>query len=246
MNDDTFNIEHCLTDVILDIPVPISVGKSEFHLYPVTLAKKLMFQRKVEQLGIDAKLLKKNPYFEFARAAHDKKGLCCEILAYYTAPNTKADFHDTRTIDERKKFFEKKVGKEDIVSMLVTLLTTDHTDKLINHLGLDKEREKMNRVMAIKRKHGKNNIAFGGKSFLGTFIGQLKEKGYTDEEILYVHSYTYLMLINADWITSVYMSDEELAEMPTDIGGTMLDGNNPASKEALKDLLRQRGVAVDQ
>ncbi len=245
MGDKSFNIENCITDVILDMPFEFSIGGRGFCLYPVTLAKKLVLKRKIEKLSLDAETLKKNPYLEAIRVAHERKPDCCEILALHATKNTKADFHDTAGINNIKEFFEENMSEEDIATFLVAVLTNDNTERLTRHLGLDKERERLSRVSAIKGRHGKNNLTFGGKSLFGAFIGQLKEKGYTDDQICYEKSYTYLSLILADWITSIYISDEELSDMPTDMGGTMLDGNDPASKAALKELLRQRGVAGD-
>ena len=45
----------------------------------------------------------------------------------------------------------------------------------------------------------------------------------------------------ADKITSVYLTDEELQNVSTTAGGTLLDANDPASFEKLKSL-SLRGV----
>lgn len=245
MNDNKFNIEQCLTDVILDKPFDFGVGDRDFCLYPLTLAKKLLLQGQIERLALDMDILKKNPYLEALRVAHENKAVCCEILAYQTAPNTKADFYDTKSIDRRKKFFMADMGEEDVATLLVVILTSDKTEQLTVYLGLDKERERMNLIMKIKHKHGKNNVMFGGKSLFGSFIGQLKEMGYTDDQIRFELGYTYLSMMLADKVTSIYLSDEELKEIPTDMGGAMIDANNPAMKSAVMNMFKQSGVKVD-
>ena len=245
MNDDKFSIEQCLTDVVLDKPFDFSVGGHNFSLYPLTLAKKLLLQGQTERLALNMDILKKNLYLETLRVAHENKSVCCEILAYQTAPNTKADFYDTVEINSRKAFFEADMDEEDVATLLVYILSSDKTEQLMEYLGLDEERERMNRIMKIKRKHGKNNIMFGGKSLFGSFIGQLKEMGYTDDQIRFELGYTYLSMMLADKVTSMYLSDEELKEIPTDMGGAMIDAGNPAMKSAVKNMFRQSGVKVD-
>ena len=248
MNEEKFNIEQELTDVILGKPYKIAVGEGKeqrfFFFFPVTLAKKLWLQSLIESLCIDMKIMVKNPYLETLRIAHENKHTCCQILAYHTTPNTKKAFYDIDSIDKRREFFEENLGEEDIATLLVVIFTADKTKHLKIHLGLDKEQERMEKVMEVKRKHGKNNIMFGGKSLCGTFIGQLKEMGYSDDAILFRYGFSYLSLMLADKITSIYLSDEELNELPTSVGGTMLDGNDPASKAAFMAQLKKSGVDV--
>ena len=49
----------------------------------------------------------------------------------------------------------------------------------------------------------------------------------------------------ADKITSVYLTDEELQNVSTAAGGTMLDANDPASFDKLKGLAL-RGVKFNE
>lgn len=244
MSNEKGNIEQDLTDVILGKPHDFCVGERRIFFFPVTLAKKLVLKHQIELLNTDMRSLKANPYFEAIRLVHENKPVCCEIIAYHATPNTKKAFYDTKAINSLKEYFEKEVSEETVASLLFVIFTSDKTEQLKKYLGLDGEQERMNRVMAVKRKQGKNNIAFGGKSLFGTFIGQLKEKGYSDDDILFRYGYSYLSLMLADKITSIYLSDDELSELPTSVGGTMLDGNDPASKDAFKAQLKKSGVDV--
>ena len=142
---------------------------------------------------------------------------------------------------ERRNVFEK-MRTEDVATMLVNVLTTDYTKDIIEYFGIDKEQKRLAVIMEIKRKNSKNNLSFGGLTIFGTFIGQLKEMGYTDDEIIYEKGYAYLRLMLADKITSVYLTDEELQDVPTDSGGTMIDGNSPDAFEKLKTALAGRGL----
>lgn len=237
-------IEYILSDVIIGRPHGFTVGRKHFYLYPVTLAKMYLLKRQIDNLEINNTILKANPYLEAIRVAKEHRDVCCNILAYHTAPNTYKDLFDNRAISIRKNFFAKELTDEELATQIIMVLTADKTEELLQYLGLDKEREKLRKVMAVKEKHEKNMLSFNGKSLFGTFICQLKELGYTDNEILYEKGYTYLRLILADKVATVHLSDEERQDIPTTLGGTMLDGNDPKSREALKARLRQRGVKV--
>lgn len=237
-------IEYILSDVIIGRPHGFTVGRKHFYLYPVTLAKMYLLKRQIDNLDINNTILKANPYLEAIRVAKEHRDVCCNILAYHTAPNTYKDLFDNRAISIRKNFFAKELTDEELATQIIMVLTADKTEDLLQYLGLDKEREKLRKVMAVKEKHEKNMLSFNGKSLFGTFICQLKELGYTDNEILYEKGYTYLRLILADKVATVHLSDEERQDIPTTLGGTMLDGNDPKSREALKARLMQRGVKV--
>ena len=125
---------------------------------------------------------------------------------------------------------------------MLHVLSGDRTEALMQHLGLDRERERLSQVMAVKRKTGRNSLSFGGVSLLGAFIGQLQEMGYTDDEILYERNYSYLRLRLADRVTSIYVTDDELSQIPADMGGTFLRGDDPDAADGLMALLEERGV----
>lgn len=237
-------IEYILSDVIIGRPHGFTVGRKHFYLYPVTLAKMYLLKRQIDNLDINNTILKANPYLEAIRVAKEHRDVCCNILAYHTAPNTYKDLFDNRAISIRKNFFAKELTDEELATQIIMVLTADKTEELLQYLGLDKEREKLRKVMAVKEKNEKNMLSFNGKSLFGTFICQLKELGYDDNEILYEKGYTYLRLILADKVATVHLSDEERQDIPTTLGGTMLDGNDPKSREALKARLMQRGVKV--
>lgn len=238
------DFEYDLEEVVIGRPNGITVGRKHFYLYPVTLSKKYLLERHIKNLAIDKEILKSNAFLEALRLARDHRDECCTILAYHTAPNTYKDLFDNRAITIRRNYFQKELTDKELAHLIVTVLTGDKTDGILQYLGLDKEHERLKKVMAVKEKHEKNMLSFNGKSIFGTFICQLKEMGYTDNEILYERGFSYLSLILADKVTTVHVSDEERQDLSTVLGGTMLDGNDPKSREALKAMLKQRGVKV--
>lgn len=238
------DLEYELADVLIGMPHDFSVGRKHFRIYPVTLAKVFLLGRYMEELKIDRATVKINPYLEALRLAHEKREECCYIIAVHTAPNTYKDLFDRRAIVIRKNFFMKEMDDEDIATMMIYALTWDRTKELSSMLGIDDERKRMHDILAIK-KNDKNSMQFGGVSIFGTFIGQLKEMGYSDDEILYEKGYSYLRLMLMDKIVSTYLTDEELGKIPESKGGKMIQADDPQAMEKLKGLLSSRGVRFE-
>ena len=240
------NIDYDLADVIIGRPHGFTVGRKHFYLYPVTLAKIYLLQRQIDELQINKSVLDVNPFLEAMRLAKTEREKCCTILAYHTAPNTQKDLFDHRAMVIRRNYFNNEIEENDLATLLIMVLNNDKTAKFTKELGIDEERERLTKVMEVKRKHNKGNLIFGGKSVFGTFIGQLKEMGYSDNEILYEKGYSYLRLMLADKVTSLYLSEEELMELPTETGGQMLDASNPEDSSKLMGMFAERGIKVDE
>lgn len=237
----TIDNEYDLTDVIIGRPQEFKVGRRSFRLYPLTLAKMLLLKRQVDGLKLDMDILKTNPFLEALRVARNQRQTCCTILAYHTAPNTYKDLFDSKSIAARRNYFDKSLSDEDIASLLIIALD-DKTDRLMKHLGLDKERERLQEVLKVKQKHDKNSKTFCGLSLFGTFIGQLKEMGYSDNEILYERGYTFLRLMLADKVQQVILTEDEKNDLPDKFGGNKVDANDPKNAEKIMALLKNKGV----
>lgn len=238
----TIDNEHELTDVIIDRPQEFKIGRRIFRLYPVTLAKMLLLKRQIDGLKLNMDILKTNPFLEALRIVRDNKTACSTILAYHTAPNTYKDLFDTKSISTRRNYFKKSLSDEDLASLLILALD-DKTDRLIKHIGLDKEHARLQSVLKVKQKHDKNSLSFCGLSLFGTFIGQLKEMGYSDNEILYERGYTFLRLMLADKVVQVILTDNERKEIPEDLGGTYIDANNPANAQKILAMFKNKRVS---
>lgn len=231
------DIEYDLADVIIGAPHDFFVEKDRFRLYPMTLAKMFLLKRYFDELDFSEENVRLNAYMEAVRLAEEHTEVCCRIIAVFTAPNTYKDLFDYDAIEKRFERFKEKLSYEDIATMMVYVLTWDKTDALYRHIGLDKEALRRAKIMKVK-KDDKNNISFGGLSLFGTFIGQLKEMGYSDDEILYEKDYCYLRMMIADKMTSVYLSDDELKSLPDEVGGTMIDANDPQAMDKLRGKLK--------
>lgn len=233
-------LEHALADIITAQPHEIMIGRKTLRIYPVTLAKTFLLRRWMDALEIDRSLSKGTPYVECLRLAETQRETVAEVLAIHSAPNTQKALHDSRARAIRRNIFAS-VKTEHLAGLLLTVLTQDKTKELMQYLGLTAEHERLTEVLKVKRNRIQNNLTFGGKSIFGTFIGRLKEMGYTDEEILFERSYSYLRLMLADKVTSLYLSDEELKDLPQSAGGRLLDGDDDSDMDVLAALIKQGG-----
>lgn len=238
------NIEYELADIITGEPQVIPIGHKQFKLYPVTLAKIYLLKRHVVALSINKENLKINPTLEALRLVNEKRMTCCHILAIHTSPNTHKDLFCINKSAERHNVF-MQMSDMDLATLLIAVLIEDNIDDVVEYLELDKELERMRKVMEVK--DSKNTINFGGKSIFGSFIGPLKEMGYTDNEILYERPYSFLRLMIADKINSVYLTDEELAKLPAlTASGKVMDGNDPNATGKVLSTLANRGLKIKQ
>lgn len=238
------DIDYLLSDIITERPHEFKVGRKSFKLYPVTLGKIFILKILVEAMGVNKDILHAHPHLEALRLAREKREECCKVLAYHTAPNSYKELYNSRAITIRCNYFAENLSDEDIASLMIIALNYDQAEEIMEHLGINKERERLARVMEVKKKFGKNSLTFNGCTLFGSFIAPLKEMGYSDNEILFEKSYTFLRLMLADKVVDVYLTDEERENLPSSDGGSMLDANNPANTEKIMGELHKRGLNV--
>ena len=240
------HLEYILSEVITGKPHEFVVGKSvTMNVYPVTLAKMFILKPFLRELEINDRLLKRNPNAEALRLVTTKKELCCSILSIHTSPNSYAELFDMKKRAERRNIL---MGAEvsSLAALLMLVLGGDRTQWLADELGITEEKRRIERVIAIKEKSGGNSMVFGGKTLFGSFIGQLKAIGYSDDEILYERPYSFLRLMLEDKVTSIYLTDDEVKMLPADASEAMFDGNDPGSFEKLKSSLAGKGISFNE
>ena len=247
MNDEAKHIELELADAIMERAYPLIVGRKQFFLYPVTLGKMYLLQRLIDDLGIDYKNLRIDTNLEMLRLAKEKREKVCTILAYHTC-ETKEQLQSVKTVKERVNLFMKEATDEDLASILIILLSRDKTETFMKHTGIDKENERLKKVIEYKDKKSKNTLSFGGKSLYGTFIAPLLDMGLSWNEIVWERSYTNLRMLLADKMNSIYLTDEELNGLPANLldSKTDLDANNPAVAEKISKIFASKGIKTEQ
>ncbi len=210
-------IDQFFADTIIDRPYCFSVNSTYFYLYPVTLGKMILLQRQIENLDVNIENMKLGVPLEALRLAQEKRDICLTFVTYHTC-KTKEEVFDVQFVESRKAFFDKELSEDDLASLMIILLTSDKTNVFIKHFGIDKENDRLNTVMRIKKKNDKNNLVFGGKTQYGTLIDSACERyGWTKEYVVWGIDYTSLRLMLADKVNSVYCTDDELNKLPASV-----------------------------
>lgn len=205
--DEKKQMEMNLADTIIDRPHGFSVGGHHFYLYPVPLGKMYLLSRLIDELDLNTETIKLNPYIETLRIATQCKELCSRILTYHTI-HTKAKIFDNEFVEKRTKWFVDNLSIEDLATLMVMVLTSDKTEIFMKFLQIDKEQERMKRVMDVK--DNKCTFNFGGMSVYGTLIDAACERyHWTFDYVMWEISYTNLKLMLADAQKQVYLSEEE-------------------------------------
>lgn len=244
MDDENRNIdyqEYDLADIILGKPHDFRVGDRRFCIWPVTLGKMFMLRPYMEAAGVDC-LSGGSPYTSALRLAREKKEPCAAILAIHTIKNRRRDVLRQSEIQRRTDFFASELSDEDLASLLMTVLTGDRTMQTARHLGLDRERERLEDALRVKRDG--NTLSFGARSIFGAFIAPLKEMGFSLDEIIYECGYSFLRLMLMDKQATIYMSDEEIQQIGGSTGA-MIDGDGADADSQLEAFFASKGFSVE-
>ena len=165
---------------------------------------------------------------EALRLCQEKKETVCRLLSYHTI-NKKEDLFNTSIINNRCTFFKKSLSNEEMAQLLVMVLTEDN-------VGIDRERQELAKISKIKDKKG-NSITFGGKSVFGSLILPACEKlNMTPQQIVWDISYSFLQMLMADAITSVYLTDEEKKEARIPNDRTFINADAPENMAKIKAM----------
>ena len=185
------------------------------------------------------RMMQLEPHVECLRLVETKKDICAQILAIHATPNTRKELYNGSGMKTRRRIMGS-LKTEHLAALLMIVMTRENMDMIMKHYGIDEERKRMAEVMKVKKRDDKSTLTFGGKTLIGTFICQLKEMGYRDEEIVFELGYDYLQLVLADRLSTIYLSNEELESIPESAGGKMLDGEDEDAMRKLEEMIKSR------
>lgn len=227
------DIAYSIVDCIVGRPYGFKVGEERFYLYPQTLGMLLMMQRVMNGMKVNDVLLKTNPSVEALRIASYYREECIRIIFYNTCKGV--EVLDEDLYEHRAKTFDEKLGKDDIASLMVIILTAHSKEVFMKYLGIDAEIQELKAVN--RAKSTKNNLSFGGKSMFGTILDVACERyGWTKDYVVWGIDYVSLQLMLADKINSIFISDEEAKRIPLRI--MQRDGDIiKATKENMETIL---------
>lgn len=229
------SIENGLADIIMERPFGFKVGERQFYLYPMTLGKSYLLSRIIESLDVNKDLLSSNPYAEAIRLCSLNKESVVRIIVYNTL-NSKHDIFNDELVNERMKFFTDNLDAKELAELLSIVLSSDDIGKYTKYLGIDRDRKSLEKVMSVKGEN-KNNIDFFGKSIMGTLIIPACEKlNMTPSQIVWDISISFLRLLMADCVTSVYLTDDERKKIHISSDRNFISGDDPRNMELIKSM----------
>ena len=229
------SIENGLADIIMERPFGFKVGERQFYLYPMTLGKSYLLSRIIESLDVNKNLLSSNPDAEAIRLCSLNKYSVVRIIVYNTL-NSKHDIFNDELVNERIKFFADSLDAKELAELLSIVLSSDDIGKYTKYLGIDRDRKSLEKVMHIKGEN-KNNIDFFGKSIMGTLIIPACEKlNMTPSQIVWDISISFLRLLMADCVTSVYLTDDERKKVHISSDRNFISGDDPRNMELIKSM----------
>lgn len=229
------SIENGLADIIMERPFGFKVGGRQFYLYPMTLGKSYLLSRIIESLDVNKNLLSSNPYAEAIRLCSLNKDSVVRIIVYNTL-NSKHDIFNDELVNERMKFFADSLDEKELAELLSIVLSSDDIGKYTKYLGIDRDRKSLEKVMRVKGEN-KNNIDFFGKSIMGTLIIPACEKlNMTPSQIVWDISISFLRLLMADCVTSVYLTDDERKKVHISSDRNFISGDDPRNMELIKSM----------
>lgn len=226
-----------LADAIIERPYAFDADGIRYFLYPPTLGKTVIIERHIAELGFDFEIASESPMIEALSVCMSNAEGVARIIALHTCKD-KGELFDGELIEHRTKSIKNAASAEELASVLVLLLTRYGTSHFIEHLGLDKEKQDIERVRKCKKTKG--SYTFGGKSIYGTVIDYACERyGWTMDYVVWGISYQNLQMLMADAIQSIYLTDDEQknCHVAKNTDGKVINGDDPNSVAALEELL---------
>lgn len=233
--EDKERIEMDIADTIMERPTGFSVGSRRFCIFPPTLGKTYLLARLFKELDTNTHIISTNPYMEALRLCSTKKSTVCRILSYHTF-NRKSDICNNDKVDDRSEYFADNLTIEELATLLVIILTGNDIESYINYLGIDKERKERKRIAGIKKDKG--GVTFGGNSAYGTLIDFACQRyGWTMDYVVWGISYSNLMMLMADAITTIYLSSDEMKQLNIFDNKERINADDPKNRELIKAML---------
>ena len=199
----------------MERPYCFSVGDVRFYIYPISLGKSLLLQRLIDSLGINMDILQRNAAVEVLRIVKHHRGTCLRAIAYSVCRG-KEEVFDEAYIQHILSIFQDGMTDEDIVTLMLVILTGDKTDEVMKALKIDKEIAMMRSVARAKKDSG--TLSFGGKSLFGSTIDVLCARyGWTLEYVVWGISYTAIRLLLADYVKDIHLTEDERKLIPANV-----------------------------
>lgn len=230
-------IEQNIIDTLIERPYEFAINGTRFFLYPPTFGKIQLCMRILADGGIDANSALVNPYQTALNYILANTDDACRILAYHTMRNKYSLFNETK-VSKRMEFFKNSLSVEELTSLFMLTLTFDNVATFCKHLGIDKEKEAMMKVLKAKKENG-NTFTFGGKSVWGAMIDVLCERyHWTLDYIMWGISYSNIRMLLEDKVNTIYLTDEEMKRCRVPNDRTFINADDKNNIELIKAMFK--------
>ena len=202
-------IEIDITDVLLEVPIEVSIGRRRFRIYPLSLGKSFVVERLLDRIGLSRLGDNRLNNFLLLAAIGAHRDDFLKLIAYYTLPGDEC--LDTVKVERRIKEL-RKVKNHQIAALTSIALSSERTPEIMEHFRFEEESKRYDKVSRVKKSDG-NNVMFGGRTVWGCVIDFLAQRyGWTLQYILWGISCSNLSLLMKDYVRTVYLTDDELKE----------------------------------
>lgn len=223
-------------DILMEKPRVFSVGRKRFYLYPVTLGKSYLLARLSRSLGLEADGRLLNGYAEALRLCVERTATVCRLVTLHTI-RKRENLFDNAFVLRRAAYLRKNLSAEDLAKLFLLTLQRPDWDGVLSFLGLDAERKRLDKIMAVKKRDGHTQTFFG-KSVAGSFIIPACQKlGLKPQEAIWGVSYDLLRLLLSDVPVDIYLTDEDMRKGHVPMDGLKINGDN---KERMAEFLRSQ------
>ena len=227
--------QELITDIVLSRPVPFRLGKRRFMLYPETLGTSILISNMLQPLGIEHEIMTINPTLETMRLCTLYPEKVSEIIAIATLPADEC--LNAVKVKKRAAIFSADMDRDDMVQMLMMILSRSRWHRLTCILGLTKEQEEQRLIARLKMKSS-GTRQYGGKSVFGTLLDTACSRyGWTDRYVIWEIPLDRLRMMLADSVTSVYLTEEERQALHIYNDDEFIDGDT-ADIETLREMTR--------
>lgn len=226
-------ISQKISDVLGDVPVRFEVDGKEYCIYPPTLGRELILGSLKKQLNIDPERAKNEPFEEVIKLCEENKHVVLRILAYSTI-RSKRDMFNEDLLKERESVLNN-VDIKDLATLFFTVITNTDLQDFIKHFGLDRELENRRKIAKVRNKD--HVVTFGGNSIFGGLIDfACARYGWTMDYVVWGISYANLHMLLNDYITSIYLTDDEIKKYHISTDRTFINGDDPKNMDKIKGM----------
>ena len=218
----------------MEMPIGFEVEGVHYFLYPVTLGTAYLISREREGMAENLKEIFNKASRE---VKEDYRKSLCRIVAMQTF-NKKEDILNPNKLSERTNSFYQSLDDEGLFE-LYDMITESFDDSsiFIKQSGLDYDKKELDKIANYKADGG--NISFGARTPYGSIIGPACEKfGWTLDYVVWGIGYTNLKMLLADAQVSVYLSKEERKRLRISADREIIDANDPANIERMRQILK--------